>query len=117
MTRGRPVKVKTIRKRPPISQFSPRGRVGRPGYAGLKFEEFEAIRLADHTGLDQKEAAKFMEISQQTFSRILRSGRKNVAKALVDGDIIRISGGGIRSKSDRVLRREHNIRAYKALLL
>jgi len=93
MTRGRPIKVKTIRKKPPISQFSPRGRIGRPGYAGLKFEEFEAIRLSDHIGLDQKQAAKFMEISQQTFSRLLRNARKNIAKALVDGEIIRIDGG------------------------
>ncbi len=93
MARGRPVKVKTIRKKPPISQFSPRGRIGRPGYAGLKFEEFEAIRLADHTGLSQKDAARFMDISQQTFSRILRNARKNIAKAIVNGDIIRINGG------------------------
>ena len=93
MPRGRPVKIKTIRKKPPISQFSPRGRIGRPGYAGLKFEEFEAIRLSDHIGLDQKKAAKFMEISQQTFSRVLRKARKNIAKALVDGEIIRITGG------------------------
>ncbi|MBP7055571.1 MAG: DUF134 domain-containing protein [Candidatus Omnitrophica bacterium] len=93
MPRGRPVKIKTIRKKPPISQFSPRGRIGRPGYAGLKFEEFEAIRLSDHIGLDQKQAAKFMDISQQTFSRVLRNARKNIAKALVDGEIIKITGG------------------------
>lgn len=95
-SRGRPVKVKTIRKKPVISQFSPRGRLGRPGYAGLKFEEFEAIRLKDHIGLDQKASAKFMDISQQTFSRVLRRARKAIAKALVNGDIIRIGGGEVR---------------------
>lgn len=93
MTRGRPFKIKTVRKKPPIRQFSPRGRVGRPGYATLAYEEFEALRLADHTGLGQKEAAAFMNISQQTFSRILRAGRKAVAKALINGDSIRIEGG------------------------
>ena len=93
MTRGRPYKIKTVRKEPPISQFSPRGRIGRPGNTELAYEEFEAIRLADHTGLDQKRAAAFMGISQQTFSRILRSARKTVAGALINGDIIRIQGG------------------------
>lgn len=92
-SRGRPLKVRTIRKKPVISQFSPRGRLGRPGYAELKLEELEAIRLADHIGLDQKAAAGFMDISQQTFSRILKKARRNVAKALIDGDIIRIDGG------------------------
>lgn len=91
--RGRPVKVKVIRKKPPISQFSPRGRVGRPGLTELKCEEFEALRLADHTGLDQKSAAEFMDISQQTFSRLLKSARKAVARAIVMGDTISIVGG------------------------
>lgn len=94
--RGRPYKVKTIRKKPPIRQFSPRGRVGRPGYAELAFEEFEAIRLADHTGLSQKEAAAFMGISQQTFSRVLRQAHKAVAEALIRGDSIKIQGGSYR---------------------
>ena len=93
---GRPFKVKTIRKKPPIRQFSPRGRVGRPGYAELTLEEVEAIRLSDHTGLDQKEAAAFMAISQQTFSRVLRRARKIIATALISGDIIRIKGGSYR---------------------
>jgi len=93
MVRGRPCKVKIIRKRPPINQFSPRGRIGRPGHTELAFEEFEAIRLSDHTGLPQKDAAAFMGISQQTFSRILRKARIAIAKALVNGETIHITGG------------------------
>ncbi len=90
---GRPYKVRIIRKDPAIKQFSPRGRHGRPGHTNLKYEEFEAIRLTDYVGLDQKDSARFMDISQQTFSRLLKSARKSLAKALVKGEIIQINGG------------------------
>ena len=82
MKTGRPIKPRTVRKSPEIRQFSPRGRVGRAGHIELKFEEFEAIRLADYVGLDQAEAAKFMGISQQTFSRVLKNGRKRIYTGL-----------------------------------
>lgn len=90
---GRPRKLRTIRNEPGIRQFSPRGRRGRPGYRELKLEELEAIRLADFMGLNQHDAAAFMKVSQQTFSRILRSGRKSLAQALVRGEIIKVQGG------------------------
>ena len=82
-----------VRKEPKTRQFSPRGRVGRPGHRDLKYEELEAIRLADFMGLNQRQAAMFMDISQQTFSRVLRNGRKCVAEALVKGEIIKVQGG------------------------
>ena len=44
-------------------------------------------------GLNQHDAAAFMKVSQQTFSRILRSGRKSLAEALVKGEIIKVQGG------------------------
>lgn len=91
--KGRPVKARIIRKKPVTKQFSPRGRVGRPGYKELKFEEIESIRLIDYMGLDQREAAKFMGISQQTFSRVLRKARKTLAEALINGEIIKVQGG------------------------
>jgi len=59
----------------------------------LTMDEFEAVRLADHLGLEQKEAAKSMHISQQTFSRILKRARRILASGLVGGKIIRIQGG------------------------
>lgn len=91
--KGRPVKVRTILGEPQTRQFSPRGRVGRPGYKEIKLEEFEAIRLSDYVGLNQREASRFMGISQQTFSRVLRSGRKCLSGALVNGEIIKVHGG------------------------
>ena len=90
---GRPKKIRKVRKDPDTKQFSPRGHRGRPGYNDLKVEEFEAIRLIDHMGLKQAEAAGSMGISQQTFSRVLRNARKSIGEALVLGRIIKVSGG------------------------
>ena len=91
--RGRPRKYKLVKHDPKISQFSPRGRPGRPNEIDLAMEEFEAVRLADFMGLSQKEAAKSMHISQQTFSRIIRNARKTIANCLVTGKILKIQGG------------------------
>jgi predicted DNA-binding protein (UPF0251 family) len=59
----------------------------------LKVEEFEALSRADYMGQSQAEAAREMRISQQTFSRVLKSGRKCLAEALIRGLIIKIQGG------------------------
>lgn len=88
--RGRPKKNRVVQEKPIICQFSPRGKPGRPDEVELKLDEFEALRLADCQGLSQKEAAKSMEISQQTFSRILKKGRKTLASGFIKGKIIRI---------------------------
>ena len=91
--RGRPKKYRIVRKGPRISQFSPRGKPGRPDEVSLSMDEFEAIRLADYQGIAQEEAAKSMRISQQTFSRIIKRARRSLADALVNGKIIKIQGG------------------------
>ncbi len=88
--RGRPIKYRIVRVDPKISQFSPRGRAGRPDEVNLGTDEYEAVRLFDYTGLSQKEAAKSMNVSQQTFSRILKRAHKTVSDAIVNGKIIRI---------------------------
>jgi predicted DNA-binding protein (UPF0251 family) len=65
-------------------------------------DEFEAIRLADFLGFSQKEAAKSMHISQQTFSRVLTKARKTLAQGLTKGATIKIQGGNyvISSRED-----------------
>lgn len=94
--KGRPIKPRIVRNDPKTRQFSPRGRIGRPGYRELKFEELEAIRLADYMGLDQRAASEFMGISQQTFSRVLKNARRSVAEGLVKGEIIKVQGGAFK---------------------
>lgn len=91
--KGRPRKTRIVKTEPNSRQFSPRGRIGRPGYNRLKVEELEAVRLADYMGLSQAEAAGSMGISQQTFSRVLRNARKCLAEALVMAKIIKVDGG------------------------
>jgi len=91
--KGRPRKKKVVGAFPRTDHFSPRGRPGRPDEVTLAMEEYEALRLADQLGKPQKEAAEMMDISQQSFSRIVRKARQNVADALINAKIIRIEGG------------------------
>ena len=57
----------------------------------LSLSEFEAIRLVDLDDISQEDAGDKMEISQSTLSRILKSGRKKIADAIVNGKAIKIS--------------------------
>lgn len=59
----------------------------------LTVEGLEAIRLNDFEGLDQERAARRMNVSRQTFGRILAEARSVVAEALVMGKVLRIGGG------------------------
>ena len=59
----------------------------------LTFEELEAIRLVDLEGMDQQEAAFHMGVSRKTLWNDLKSARKKVAMALINGYAIRIEGG------------------------
>jgi len=99
--RGRPKKSRIVKGRPQVTQFSPRGRPGRPDEVELGLEEYEAVRLSDYRGLDQHWAAINMGISQQTFSRVLRRARKALAEGLVRGAIIRIDGGTYKLRKER----------------
>ncbi len=56
----------------------------------LAADELEALRLADLDGLYRKDAADQMQVSRQTFDRIVRSARAKVAEALVGGHALRI---------------------------
>lgn len=56
----------------------------------LAMPEFEAIRLVDLNEIPQEKAGKQMQISQSTLSRVLKSGRKKIADAVVNGKAIKI---------------------------
>ena len=75
-----------------IGGFIPEG-VTASGEVFLSVEGMEAIRLSDFEGLDQDSAAKMMEISRQTYGRILSEARNIVANTLVTGKALRIKGG------------------------
>lgn len=59
----------------------------------LHIEELEAIRLRDIEGMEQENCADKMEISRQTFQRILNVARSKIADSLINGKAIRIEGG------------------------
>lgn len=67
----------------------------------LTMDEFEAIRLADLDGIYHEKAADRMNVSRQTFGRILDAARRKVAKVLVDGLALRIEGGIIERVGQR----------------
>ncbi|HHV40259.1 MAG: DUF134 domain-containing protein [Bacteroidales bacterium] len=79
---------------PPMEGFRPYGTPRRNRESvELLFEEFEAIRLADYENLTQEEAAKRMNISRPTFTRLYDKARKAVARAFVENKTISIRGG------------------------
>jgi predicted DNA-binding protein (UPF0251 family) len=59
----------------------------------LPVEGLEALRLSDLEKLDHESAAAQMNVSRQTFGRVLAEARGTVAEALVMGKRIRIHGG------------------------
>jgi len=59
----------------------------------LLFEEYEALRLLDYSGMTQLEAAKEMAVSRPTLTRIYEKARQTIAEAFVEGKAIFIEGG------------------------
>ncbi len=90
---GRPKKKRIIKERPESFRFSPRGKKGKPDNVTLTLEGFEAIRLADLLGKKHEEAALSMNVSRQTFERVLKKARRTVSDAIVNGKVIKIWGG------------------------
>jgi len=88
----RPCMGRRVRGQPNSSYFKPAGiRMIELEENILDMPEFEAIRLIDLNEISQKEAAKQMQVSQPTLSRILKTGRKKIADAIVNGKAIKIA--------------------------
>ncbi|MBC7109403.1 MAG: DUF134 domain-containing protein [Archaeoglobi archaeon] len=78
---------------PKCLMFKPRGIPGRElEHVVLKLQEIEAMRLVDLEGLTQEEAAEKMGVSRKTLWMDLKSGRRKVVDALVNGKAILIEG-------------------------
>lgn len=90
----RPRMTRYIQGRPVVEVFEPNlpPPWGREEIV-LPLEGLEAVRLSDYQGLDQVAAAGFMNVSRQTFGRILSEARSIIAEALVTGKTLRIEGG------------------------
>jgi uncharacterized protein len=93
---ARPKRLRRLAFTPPAHSFLPVGEEDHPTQKEiivLTMDEFEALRLADLECHSQEKAAKKMGISRATFGRIVESGRSKVARTLVQGCRIEISGG------------------------
>ena len=88
----RPKKTRFVSGYPFISSFVPQGTY-QTGEIALSIEGLEAIRLSDFEGFDQETAAGIMDVSRQTYGRILGEARNIVSQALVTAKILRIEGG------------------------
>ena len=93
---GRTKKDRRIQMAPHFSGFKPQGvqcKIGEDVF--INFEEYEAINLCDYELLTQAEAAKLMNVSRPTFTRIYESVRRKIAKAFVEGSCIHFEGGNV----------------------
>jgi predicted DNA-binding protein (UPF0251 family) len=88
----RPKKPRFVSSYPSIAAFVPQG-IPISGEVMLSVEELEAIRLSDFERLDQESAANLMQVSRQTYGRILASARHIVGEALVTGKALKVAGG------------------------
>lgn len=87
----RPRAARRIGFSPGVTFFKPRGIPLRElEIIRLTPEELEAIRLTEYQSLSQTEAAKRMNTSQSTMQRLLATGLKKIAEALVEGKAIEI---------------------------
>ena len=90
----RPRKARFVQGGPMANVFRPRGIPARDlEEVVVPIEGLEALRLSDLEKLDQETAAAHMNVSRQTFGRVLAEARQIVAEALVMGKMIRIQGG------------------------
>ena len=88
----RPKKPRFVSGYPTLTAFMPEG-VPITGEVLLSVEELEAIRLSDFEGLDQESAANLMEVSRQTYGRILARAHHCISEALITGKALRVEGG------------------------
>lgn len=92
----RPKNDRLVLEPPLFRDFKPAGVSGRSlRQLILSLDEFEALRLADHLGFSQEEAAQEMCISRSTFSRLVEKSRKKVAEFLITGKRLTIEGGKV----------------------
>ena len=92
----RPRHCRRVAMLPHVAYYKPRGvPLAALQCVELAVDELEALRLADLEGLYQEEAAQRMNVSRQTFGRIIEAAHKKVADALVHGKALSIEGGPI----------------------
>ena len=92
---------------PDSNYFKPRGiPVSMLEEVVLTLDEFEAVRLADFECLYQEDGARKMNISRQTFGRIIDSAHKKIADVLINGKALKIEGGEVAIRNSNTAKGE-----------
>ena len=90
----RPRICRRVGLRPGVTYFKPAGvRMIHLDEIVLTVDEYEAVRLVDFEEIGQSKAGQKMKISQPTLSRLLKSARKKLSDAIINGKAIKIEGG------------------------
>lgn len=89
--------INRIVHQPPLfNEFKPIGVAGRfLKEIELTLDEYEALRLADYSGMSQEEAALEMNISRPTFTRVIEKARKKITEFIITGKKLTITGGNV----------------------
>lgn len=98
---ARPLKSRKISNPPVMKGFRPFGLHScKTDSLKLTFEEYESIRLVNYEEMDQEQAAKQMNVSRPTFTRIYNKALKQIARSFVEGKVIVFEGGNYELEKD-----------------
>lgn len=90
----RPRKEKKICDLPVYDSFNPADNSQKDtSIIKMSIEEYEAIRLIDYEDLTQEQCAEAMDVARSTIQRIYMDARKKLADFIINGKMLRISGG------------------------
>ena len=89
---ARTPRCRLIHRYPDYWSFAPQG-AEQAEVISMRLDEYEAIRLIDREKLTQEQCALRMGVARTTVTNIYESARSKLAEALVDGKVLRISGG------------------------
>lgn len=90
----RPRKQKKICDLPRIDTFAPAdGSIVTSDIITMSIEEYEVIRLIDYEDLNQVACADVMSVARSTVQRLYTDARKKLADCIINGKILKISGG------------------------
>lgn len=107
----RPRHCRRVAHLPQATFYKPRGiPLSVLQHIILTVDELEAIRLSNLQGLYQEQAAEQMNVSRQTFGRILESAHKKIADALVNGKALSIEGGVVELDTTAIPEPPHRFR-------
>ncbi|MCR5416224.1 MAG: DUF134 domain-containing protein [Pseudobutyrivibrio sp.] len=88
-------KCRKIKGMPGQFGFAPTDSIDMVDALQLTFDEFETIRLLDAEGYTQEQCAKEMGVARTTVTSMYESARRKVARMLVEGRSLVISGGNV----------------------